>query len=359
MKNMNLWINGLRPKTLPASIAPVLIGVTSSYLLLQAKAKVGCHTQPSEMQGCTAVVRTSASGAFSGSVSAGMFVLVSVLCIIIALFLQIAVNFVNDYSDGIRGIDAGRGASEFQTAKPQRLTASGLVAPKQVLAAAGINALIACIAGLAAIALTGRWWMIVVGVLCLLAGWFYTGGKHPYGYAGYGEIAVFIFFGIVAVLGTQYLLTGDINVPGIVGAILCGLYSCAILMVNNLRDLGEDKGSGKMTLAVILGPGAARTLLLVVYMLSVVITVVVALIPSIFILISFVPSLAPYFNTLSVLGIILTCTSLLLMLVIVKVAMDFAHAVNKENFVKALPMCSMTLLLFALVFIISQLAVTL
>lgn len=285
-----------------------------------------------------------------------MFALVSVLCVIVALFLQIAVNFANDYSDGIRGTDAGRGASEFQTAKPQRLTASGLVVPKQVLAAAGINALIACLAGLAAVALTGHWWMIILGVFCLLAGWFYTGGKHPYGYAGFGEIGVFVFFGLVAVLGTQYVLTGGINIAGVVGAVLCGLYSCAILMVNNLRDVEEDKVSGKMTLGVILGPKTARTVLLVVYLLSVVITIVVALTPLVHTLLSFVPSLALFMGRVSIIGMVLTVLALVLAFVIIKIAMDTVNSINAGNFVKALPMCSMTLLLFALIFIISELA---
>ncbi|WEV68963.1 1,4-dihydroxy-2-naphthoate octaprenyltransferase [Bifidobacterium sp. ESL0775] len=353
---MDLWINGLRPKTLPASIAPVLVGVVAAYRLLEAKAAAGCTTKPSELQGCTAVPTTTASDAFSVGVSSGRFALVSVLCIIIALFLQIAVNFANDYSDGIRGTDAGRGASEFQTAKPQRLTASGLVAPKQVLAAAGVNALIACLAGLAAIALTGHWWMIILGVLCLLAGWFYTGGKHPYGYAGYGEVGVFIFFGLVAVLGTQYVLTGGINIAGVIGSVLCGLYSCAILMVNNLRDVEEDKASGKMTLGVILGAKTVKTVLLVIYLLSVVLTVVFALYPLVYVLASFVPSLALFTGSVSIIRMVLTVLALLLGLLIIKIAIDMVNSVNVGNFVRALPMCSMTLLLFALIFIIAELA---
>ena len=133
---------------------------------------------------------------------------VTILCLLVALFLQIAVNYANDYSDGIRGTDAGRDTDESKSGKPQRLTASGLVPAKHVLFAAMICAAIACICGVVAVVLAQAWWLLAVGAASLLAGSFYTGGKHPYGYVGLGEVGVFLFFGLAAVLGTDYALCG-------------------------------------------------------------------------------------------------------------------------------------------------------
>ena len=186
---------------------------------------------------------------------------VTILCLLVALFLQIAVNYANDYSDGIRGTDAGRDTDESKSGKPQRLTASGLVPAKHVLFAAMICAAIACICGIAAIVISQAWWLFAVGVASLLAGWFYTGGKHPYGYAGFGELSVFLFFGLAAVLGTQYALSGSVSVLGVLCAVVAGLLSCQILMVNNLRDINEDRRHGKRTLAVRMGERGARVML--------------------------------------------------------------------------------------------------
>ncbi|MBT1160439.1 1,4-dihydroxy-2-naphthoate octaprenyltransferase [Bifidobacterium sp. SO1] len=250
----------------------------------------------------------------------GRFWPVAVLCTVVALCLQIAVNFANDYSDGIRGTDDGRSVPESAVAsaqsapqpqassrsqasaqpinstdlaasqsqpssahsisgarstsssgerlhpasapKPQRLVASG-VPPRQVLAAAGIAAAIACVAGLAAILISHAWWLFAVGMLSLLAGWFYTGGRHPYGYAGFGELGVFLFFGLAAVLGTEYALAGTIDLMGVLAAICCGLNAMLLLMVNNLRDIDSDARHGKRTLAVRLGERGARVALTV------------------------------------------------------------------------------------------------
>lgn len=278
----------------------------------------------------------------------GKFALLALLCVVVALFIQIAANFANDYSDGIRGTDEGRGDSEVKTAKPQRLTVSGRVKPGQVLAAAGVNAFIACVAGLIITIITGHWWLIALGVLCLLAGWFYVGGKHPYGYAGFGEVGVFIFFGLVAVLGTQYVLTGRVNAEGILGAVLCGLFSCAILMVNNLRDVDEDKVSGKMTLGVRLGRKNAQTVLFVTYLVPLVLTVIGACVPVVLL-----------FSHFSIAGLVCAIVAILVALVCIKAAMGLVKSVNAGNFVKALPMCSMTVLLFSVVFIVMEIALTL
>ncbi|WP_236023679.1 1,4-dihydroxy-2-naphthoate octaprenyltransferase [Bifidobacterium miconis] len=258
-----LWIAGTRPRTLPASIAPVAAGAACAWAHIRALGV--CTEQYPEPTVCTANRALQ-------SALIGRFWPVVVLCAIVALALQIAVNYANDYSDGIRGTDDGRNVpdsddepfdallGEPRPRKPQRLVASGVPA-KRVLAAAGIAAGVACVAGLAAIVVSHAWWLLAVGVASLIAGWFYTGGKHPYGYAGFGELGVFLFFGLAAVLGTQYALAGTIDLTGILVAVCCGLNAMMLLMVNNLRDIDEDQRHGKRTLAVRLGEGNSRTVL--------------------------------------------------------------------------------------------------
>ncbi|WP_163200864.1 1,4-dihydroxy-2-naphthoate octaprenyltransferase [Bifidobacterium avesanii] len=266
-----LWLVGARPRTLPASIAPVAVGAAAAWRSVLPPACPELFPQPGW---CTAAqMRYQMFGS--------RFWVVTVLCAAVALLLQIAVNFANDYSDGIRGSDANRGESSGEssgepTAKAsvrsgadpsrpgafQRLVASG-VPPRLVLAAAGVASGAACVCGLAAIAVTRAWWLLAVGAVSLLAGWFYTGGRHPYGYAGFGELSVFAFFGLAAVLGTEYALTGGLDPPGALGAVCCGLNAVMLLMVNNLRDLNDDRAHGKRTLAVRLGERAARAALAV------------------------------------------------------------------------------------------------
>ena len=189
---MTIWIRGARLKTLPLAIAPVLIGASLAW------------RDAGERR-----------------------VAVAVLCGFVALLLQIAANFANDYSDGIRGTDAGRAIADEQVSRgPARLVASG-VNPRKVLVAAGICALAACLCGLAVIALTGYWWFILVGIACLAAGWCYVGGKHPYGYHYLGEIFVFIFFGLVATCGTMFALSGTITPDGLLGGSAAGLVAVA------------------------------------------------------------------------------------------------------------------------------------
>ena len=168
------------------------------------------------------------------------------LCAVVAVGLQIAVNYLNDYADGVRGTDARRGSD---AAGPRRLVASG-VDPSHVLLAAAVAALAACAAGLVAVVITGRWWLIALGATCLVAAWGYTNGRHPYGYRGLGELAAFVFFGLVPALGTQYALSGSITVTGVAGSVICGLLSVSVMMVNNLRDLEDDAAHGKRTLMV-------------------------------------------------------------------------------------------------------------
>ncbi len=216
MPGLGVWVQGARVRTLPAAIAPVLVG--------------------------------TGAAAWAGSAS----LLRAALAALVALALQVGVNYANDYSDGIRGTDA-------QRVGPTRLTATGAVSPGTVKRAAFASFGVAGIAGLVLCVLAGAWWLIGVGVLCVIAAWYYTGGASPYGYAGLGEVAVMVFFGYVATLGTTYTQALSINAPALLGATGVGLLSCAILMANNIRDIATDIPAGKKTLAVRLGDGRART----------------------------------------------------------------------------------------------------
>lgn len=209
------WVHGARVRTLPAAISPVLIG--------------------------------TGAAAWSGAASVPR----ALLATGVALALQIGVNFSNDYSDGVRGTDD-------QRVGPMRLTATGAVRPATVKRAAFASFAVAAVLGLVLCALAGAWWLIGVGAVAVLAAWYYTGGSSPYGYAGLGEVAVLVFFGLVATLGTTYTQAGAINAPAVLGAFAVGLLSCAILMVNNIRDIGTDAPAGKRTLAVRLGQVWAR-----------------------------------------------------------------------------------------------------
>jgi 1,4-dihydroxy-2-naphthoate octaprenyltransferase len=211
---MNKWIIGARPRTLPAAIAPVLV----------ATAYAGSNWEP---------IRALSA-------------------LLVSLALQIGVNYANDYSDGIRGTDDSR-------IGPVRLTASGLASPKSVRAAALISFLFAALVGLTLAAATS-WWIILVGALAINAAWGYTGGAKPYGYVGLGEISVFIFFGIVATVGSYYVQTEELNLQIFVVAIPMGSLACAILAINNLRDRAQDEVVGKKTLAVRLRDSGARKL---------------------------------------------------------------------------------------------------
>ncbi len=213
------WIEGARPKTLPNAIAPVVAG----------------------------------SGA---AASIGGFVWwKAVLALVVAVALIIGVNFANDYSDGIRGTDDER-------VGPLRLVGSGLARPGTVKAAAFGCFGVAGIAGIA-LSLTSAWWLVVVGIACVLGAWYYTGGSRPYGYAGFGEIAVFVFFGLVAVLGTQFVQAGRVEWAGVLCAVALGSFSSAVLVTNNLRDIASDSDTGKTTLAVKLGDQRTRILFVV------------------------------------------------------------------------------------------------
>lgn len=208
---MNKWVLGARVRTLPAAVAPVLVGTSFALKI--------------------------------NWINAG-------LALIVSLSLQIAVNFSNDYSDGIRGTDANR-------VGPTRLVATGLATAKAVRTAAFLSFAIACLAG-TLLSLNTTLWLILVGVISVLAAWGYTGGKRPYGYIGFGEFSVFVFFGLVATIGSYYVQTQQINWQIVLLSIPVGSLSCAILVINNLRDRPLDEMAGKQTLAVKLGDQKTR-----------------------------------------------------------------------------------------------------
>ncbi len=190
----------------------------------------------------------------------------ALLALVVALALQIAVNFANDYSDGIRGTDKVR-------VGPVRLVGSGRAKPRTVLTVALVFFGIAAVAGLILVWRSGEWWLLAVGAVCLAAGWFYTGGKHPYGYYALGEVAVFLFFGVVPVAGTMYTQTGTVNIEAWLGGIAIGAFACAVLVVNNLRDRERDAVARKRTLAVLLGNRGTRALYVVLMLVPLVLLV--------------------------------------------------------------------------------------
>jgi len=201
---------------------------------------------------------------------AGGFALVqALLALVVSLALQIGVNYANDYSDGVRGTDAVR-------VGPLRLVGSGLAEPRSVKRAAFASFGVAAVAGLVLVVLTGLWWLIIVGAACVLAAWYYTGGQHPYGYRGLGEVFVFVFFGLVAVSGTVLVQVGSVPWTTWPVAVGIGALACSILVANNLRDLRGDLAVGKHTLATRLGDRGTRWFYVALVGLAAVAVVVVA-----------------------------------------------------------------------------------
>lgn len=224
------WVEGARPRTLPTAISPVLVGTGAAL-------------------GAGALAPGSA-----------------LLALLVAVALVIGVNFANDYSDGIRGTDDDR-------VGPQRLVGSRAAEPTTVKAAAFACFGIAAVAGLVLTAVSGQWWLLVVGALCIVGAWYYTGGSRPYGYAGLGEVAVFVFFGPVAVLGTMLTQAGHVDAAAVGAAVGVGLLTCAVLVANNLRDIPGDRVVGKRTLAVRLGDHGTRMLYLALVLVPFVVAV--------------------------------------------------------------------------------------
>lgn len=226
------WIEGARPRTLPNAIAPVLAG-------------------------------TGAAAAIDGAVWWK-----ALLALGVSIALITGVNFANDYSDGIRGTDDER-------VGPLRLVGSGVASPTTVRGAAIASLALGAVLGLV-LAVLSAWWLILIGAVCLAGAWFYTGGSKPYGYRGFGEIAVFVFFGLVAVLGTQFVQAGRVDWAGFALAVGIGAFSSAVLVANNLRDIPTDTETGKTTLAVKLGDTRTRTLHLALLAAPFVMTLILA-----------------------------------------------------------------------------------
>jgi 1,4-dihydroxy-2-naphthoate polyprenyltransferase len=227
------WVEGARPRTLPAAVAPVAAGTG-------AAAAVDAAVWPRAL-----------------------------LALVVALALQVGVNYANDYSDGIRGTDDDR-------VGPFRLTGSGAAAPRSVKVAAFATFGVAAVAGLVLVLVSQSWWLLVAGALAILAAWYYTGGANPYGYLGLGELFVFVFFGLVAVLGTAYTQSGRLTWPAGAAAVGVGCLACALLVANNLRDIPTDAVVGKRTLAVRLGDRRSRGLYVGLLALSLVLVLAVA-----------------------------------------------------------------------------------
>ena len=214
---IKLWVEGARVRTLPLAVSPIAIGA-----------------------GAAASVQK-------------FDLVLSLLALAVALFLQVGVNYANDYSDGIRGTD------DFRVG-PLRLTGSKSVRPEAVKLAAFIFFGLAAIAGLVIVLITAQWWFIAVGAAAIIAAWFYTGGKSPYGYAGLGELAVFVFFGLVATYGTAFIQIKNFDMNALIGSIAVGLFAAAVLMVNNIRDIETDTLAKKKTLAVKVGRRSAKAI---------------------------------------------------------------------------------------------------
>ena len=228
------WLAGARPRTLPAACSPVIAG-TGLALFEQ-----------------------------------GFSWVAAILALVVSLALQVGVNYANDYSDGIRGADTER-------VGPLRLVGSGLASPPLVKRAAFASFGIAGLAGLALVIMTQYWWLLVVGVACILAAWYYTGGRRPYGYVGLGEVFVFVFFGLVAVCGTVYVQVGRVSLAALLTGVWVGALACAILVTNNLRDIRGDAQVGKRTMATRLGDAKTRVWYVSLVALSALLIIIVAL----------------------------------------------------------------------------------
>jgi 1,4-dihydroxy-2-naphthoate octaprenyltransferase len=224
MTSLNIWFQGARPKTLGAAIAPVLVGSSIAFY------------------------------------EKSFNLTISLLALLVSVSIQIAVNYANDYSDGIKGTDD-------QRVGPVRLVGQKLASPKSVKTAAILFFLIAALAGLIITILSQQWWFLLLGLSAFIAAWTYTGGPKPYGYAGLGEVFVFIYFGLVAVIGTTYAQTLFFKPYFLLYAISIGLFASAILVANNLRDREKDKQNNKNTLAVKLGDQKTRNLYVLLMLL--------------------------------------------------------------------------------------------
>ncbi len=235
MADLKSWVSGARLRTLPLAVAPVALGA--------ATAEATQNFDP----------------------------LLTLGALLVALFLQIAVNYANDYSDGVRGTD------EFRVG-PKRLTGSGEARARDVKLVAFVFFGLAALVGLALVIATSQYWLLALGAFAILAAWYYTGGKRPYGYAGLGEVVVFVFFGLVATVGTNFIQTLSLDPLAIVLGSAAGFYASAVLLINNIRDIATDTQAGKKTLAVRSGDRRSRVLFLVLIFIPLAINILLILI---------------------------------------------------------------------------------
>ena len=235
MADLKSWVSGARLRTLPLAVAPVALGAATA----------------------------EATQNFDARLTFG--------ALLVALFLQIAVNYANDYSDGVRGTD------EFRVG-PKRLTGSGEARADDVKRVAFVFFGLAALVGLALVIATSQYWLLALGAFAILAAWYYTGGKHPYGYAGLGEVVVFVFFGLVATVGTNFIQTLSLDPLAIVLGSAAGFYASAVLLINNIRDIATDTQAGKKTLAVRLGDRRSRVLFLLLIYIPLAINILLILV---------------------------------------------------------------------------------
>ena len=224
------WVGAARLRTLPLAVTPILIGTGAAMIV---------------------------DGLFHW--------VLALLCLVVSVSLQIAVNYANDYSDGIRGTD------DFRVG-PARLTGAGRAKPRTVLIVSLGFLALAAVAGLALTIRTQQWWLIAVGAVCIVAAWFYTGGKRPYGYNALGELFVFVFFGLVATVGTTFVQVLAVPQEAWFGGVAAGLLACAVLLANNLRDIDQDRVAHKRTLTVLIGRRWTRVLFTVLILVPFVIS---------------------------------------------------------------------------------------
>ena len=233
MASLSQWVGGARPRTLPTAVASVAVGT-------------GLAVNSSSLMPVRAL-----------------------LALLVAIALQVGVNYANDYSDGIKGTDEAR-------VGPVRLVGQRLAAPASVRLAAFLSFAVAAVLGVVLVGLVGQWWLLLVGVASVAAAWLYTGGPSPYGYFGLGEVFVFVFFGLVPVVGTFYVQSLTVTASSVIASVAVGLLACAVLVTNNLRDIPTDTTSGKRTLAVRLGDSRTRLLYLVLVIGAGAATIIVA-----------------------------------------------------------------------------------
>ncbi len=233
MASLSQWVGGARPRTLPTAVASVAVGT-------------GLAVNDSSLMPVRAL-----------------------LALLVAIALQVGVNYANDYSDGIKGTDEAR-------VGPVRLVGQRLATPASVRLAALLSFAVAAVLGVVLVGLVGQWWLLLVGVASVAAAWLYTGGPSPYGYFGLGEVFVFVFFGLVPVVGTFYVQSLTVTASSVIASVAVGLLACAVLVTNNLRDIPTDTTSGKRTLAVRLGDSQTRLLYLVIVIGAGVATIFVA-----------------------------------------------------------------------------------